>query len=92
MESEIEYKGQNFELIPFGAGRRICPGLPLAHRMVHLVTASLLHAFNWSLPDGITPENLDMTEKFGLTLLKVLPLIAVPSPRLLPHLFNDPHQ
>lgn len=92
LESEIEYKGQNFELIPFGAGRRICPGLPLAHRMVHLVTASLLHAFNWSLPDGITPENLDMTEKFGLTLLKVLPLIAVPSPRLLPHLFNDPQQ
>jgi cytochrome P450 len=92
MESEIEYKGQNFELIPFGAGRRICPALPLAHRMVHLVIASLLHAFNWSLPDGITPENLDMTEKFGITLQKALPLIAVPSPRLLPHLFNDPHQ
>jgi len=88
MESEIEYKGQNFELIPFGAGRRICPGLPLAHRMVHLVIASLLHAFNWSLPDGITPDNLDMTEKFGITLQKALPLIAVPSPRLRPHLFH----
>eukprot|EP00253_Pinus_taeda_P010849 PITA_10849 len=89
MECDIEYKGQNFELIPFGAGRRICPGLPLAHRMVHLVTASLLHSFNWSLPDGITPGDMDMTEKFGITLQKALPLIAVPSPRLRSHLFND---
>ena len=89
MDSELEYRGQNFELIPFGAGRRICPGLPLAHRMVHVVIASLLHSFNWSLPDGITPENMDMTEKFGATLQSASPLIAVPSPRLPVHLFND---
>lgn len=82
MESDIEYRGQNFELIPFGAGRRICPGLPLAHRMVHVIIASLFHYFDWSLPDGVTPENMDMSEKFGITLQRASPLIAVPSPRL----------
>jgi cytochrome P450 len=91
VESELEYRGQNFELIPFGAGRRICPGLPLAHRMVHVVTASLLHFFNWSLPDGITPDNMDMTEKFGITLQRASPLIAIPSLRLPAHLFNNQH-
>jgi cytochrome P450 len=89
VESELEYRGQNFELIPFGAGRRMCPGLPLAHRMVHVVIASLLHSFNWSLPDGITAENMDMTEKFGITLQRGSPLIAVPSPRLPAYLFNN---
>lgn len=87
MECDIEYKGQNFELIPFGSGRRICPGLPLAHRMVHVVTASLLHSFNWSLPDGITTDNMDMNEKFGITLQRASPLIAIPSLRLPSHLF-----
>ena len=89
MDSELEYRGQNFELIPFGAGRRICPGLPLAHRMVHVVIASLLHSFNWSLPDGMTAEKMDMTEKFGITLQRASPLIAVPSQRLPVQLFND---
>jgi cytochrome P450 len=88
MGSELEYWGQNFELIPFGAGRRICPGLPLAHRIVHVVIASLLHSFDWSLPNGITPHNLDMTEKFGIALQRALPLIAVPTPRLPSHLLN----
>eukprot|EP00253_Pinus_taeda_P003497 PITA_03497 len=90
MESDIEYRGQNFELIPFGAGRRICPGLPLAHSMVHVVIASLFHYFDWSLPDGVTPENMDMSEKFGITLQRASSLIAVPSLRLpATHLFND---
>eukprot|EP00253_Pinus_taeda_P011326 PITA_11326 len=90
MECDIEYRGQNFELIPFGAGRRICPGIPLAHRMVHVVIASLLHYFDWSLPDGVTPENMDMSEKSGITMQRASPLIAVPSPRLpATHLLND---
>eukprot|EP00253_Pinus_taeda_P004453 PITA_04453 len=91
VESEMEYRGQNFELIPFGAGRRICPGLPLAHRMVHVVTASLLHSSNWSLPDGITTDTMDMSERFGITLQRASPLIAIPSLRLPSHLFNDQH-
>eukprot|EP01018_Ginkgo_biloba_P018190 Gb_34291 [translate_table: standard] len=81
-ESEIEYRGQHFELLPFGSGRRICPGLPLANRMVHFVLASLLHSFDWTLPDGQPPEKMDMTPKYGISLLKALPLNAIPSPRL----------
>ena len=76
--SNVDFKGRDFEYIPFGAGRRICPGLPLAQRMVNLMLASILHSFNWKLPKGVTPENLDMTEQFGITLKKAVSLCAVP--------------
>ncbi|RVW41128.1 cytochrome P450 76T24 isoform X2 [Vitis vinifera] len=78
LECDIDVKGRDFELIPFGAGRRICPGMPLAHRMVHLMLASLLYSHAWKLEDGMKPENMDMSEKFGLTLQKAQPLRAIP--------------
>lgn len=81
LETEVDMKGQDFELIPFGAGRRICPGIPLAYRMVHLMLATLVHLFNWRLPDGLNPEDVDMEEKFGLTLQKMQPLQAIPLSR-----------
>jgi cytochrome P450 len=52
--SSVDYKGQNFELIPFGAGRRMCVGLPLASRMVHLLLGSLLHSFEWAPPHNLS--------------------------------------
>ncbi|RVX01095.1 Geraniol 8-hydroxylase [Vitis vinifera] len=58
--------------------RRICPGMPLAHRMVHLMLASLLYSHAWKLEDCMKPENMDMSEKFGLTLQKAQPLRAIP--------------
>ncbi|KAG9441571.1 hypothetical protein H6P81_017425 [Aristolochia fimbriata] len=76
--SNVDYRGRHFELIPFGAGRRVCPGLPLAYRMVHLMLASLLLSFSWKLPAGIVAHDLDMREKFGITLHKSTPLMAVP--------------
>ncbi|TMW97813.1 hypothetical protein EJD97_004941 [Solanum chilense] len=79
MESNVDYKGRDFEFIPFSAGRRICPGMPLAIRMVNLILASTIQPFNWKLPDGMTPEKLDMEEQFGVTLKKAIPLIAIPS-------------
>ncbi|KAL5988190.1 hypothetical protein ACLOJK_035953 [Asimina triloba] len=87
--SEVDVKGRDFELTPFGAGRRICPGMPLGLRMVHLMLASLLHAFCWKLPNGVEPEpqQMDMSDKFGITLQKAVPLRAVP---LLPS--DSPHQ
>lgn len=77
--SSVDFKGRDFEYIPFGAGRRICPGLPLAVRMVHLMVASLVQSFNWRLPDGMPPEDLDMEEQFGVTLRKAAPLCAIPT-------------
>ncbi|RVW86954.1 Geraniol 8-hydroxylase [Vitis vinifera] len=76
--SKIDYRGQDYEYIPFGAGRRICPGIPLAIRMVQLVLASIIHSFNWKLPEGITPLTIDMQEKCGATLKKAIPLSAIP--------------
>ena len=78
LECDINVKGRDFELIPFGARRRICPGMPLAHRMVHLMLTYLLYSHAWKLEDGMKPENMDMSEKFGLTLQKAQPLRAIP--------------
>ncbi|KAJ9564061.1 hypothetical protein OSB04_000027 [Centaurea solstitialis] len=75
-----DVRGQHFELIPFGAGRRLCPGLPLAVRMLPVILGSLLNNFDWNLNGGINPEKLDMTEKFGITLQKAGPLCIIPIP------------
>ncbi|KAJ4723959.1 putative Cytochrome P450 [Melia azedarach] len=79
LESDIDVKGRHFELIPFGGGRRICPGLPLAIRMLYPMLGSLINSFDWKLEDGVTPENMDMEEKFGITLRKAKPLRLVPT-------------
>ncbi|CAN0902707.1 Corytuberine synthase [Linum grandiflorum] len=72
-----DYKGRDFEFIPFGSGRRMCPGLPMAVKQLPLILAALVNGFDWSLPDGEDPAELDMGEKFGLTLQKVQPLVLV---------------
>ncbi|RZB94057.1 Geraniol 8-hydroxylase [Glycine soja] len=72
LKCEVDFKGHDFELIPYGAGKRICPGLPLAHRTMHLIVASLVHNFEWKLADGLMPEHISMKDQFGLTLKKVL--------------------
>ncbi|KAL4600741.1 hypothetical protein ACB092_11G220400, partial [Castanea dentata] len=78
MGSEIDVKGRNFDLIPFGAGRRMCPGLPLALRMLHLMLGSLIHTFDWKVEGGFKPKDIYFEEKFGLTLQKAEPLRAIP--------------
>ncbi|XP_022862414.1 cytochrome P450 76A2-like [Olea europaea var. sylvestris] len=76
--SKIDYKGQHFELIPFGAGRRICAGIPLAHRMLHLVLGSLLHEFDWEIDEIARNDIMDTRERIGVTVRKMLPLKAIP--------------
>ncbi|KVH99275.1 cytochrome P450 [Cynara cardunculus var. scolymus] len=68
-------KGNDFEIIPFGAGRRICAGMSLGLRMVQLLIASLVHAFDWELANGLDPEKLNMEEAYGLTLQRAAPLM-----------------
>ncbi|KAK3014459.1 hypothetical protein RJ639_008179, partial [Escallonia herrerae] len=80
LASELDVRGRDFELIPFGAGRRMCPGLPLAMRMVPVMLGSLINSFDWQLNGGIAPKDLGMEEKFGITLQKAIPLCAVPMP------------
>ncbi|KAG6514719.1 flavonoid 3'-monooxygenase CYP75B137-like [Zingiber officinale] len=85
----VDLKGNDFELIPFGAGRRICAGMSLGIRMVQLMTATLVHAFDWALPEGQTPEKLDMEEAYGLTLQRAVPLMAHPVPRLVAEAYDS---
>ncbi|CAM8939886.1 unnamed protein product [Rhodiola kirilowii] len=78
-DSPIDYKGQNFELIPFGGGRRICPGINMGMSTVELSLANMLHCFDWELPDGMTREDISMEEGAGLTTFKKIPLKLVPA-------------
>eukprot|EP00253_Pinus_taeda_P027373 PITA_27373 len=82
--AEVDVNVQNFEWIPFGAGRRGCPGQQLGMLVVEFGMAQLLHCFNWRLPEKMNgQEELDMSERFnGLTLPRAHELVAVPTPRL----------
>ncbi|CDP04819.1 unnamed protein product [Coffea canephora] len=78
LDTGIDFRGRDLSFIPFGAGRRICPGMPLAARMVKLLLATLVHNFDWKLPNGMEPKDLDMKDEFGLTAAKAEPLAAIP--------------
>lgn len=82
-EGAPDFKGSHFELIPFGSGRRSCPGMQLGLYAMELAVAHMCHCFTWELPDGMKPSELDMSDVFGLTTPKASRLIAVPSLRLL---------
>lgn len=76
MGSNVDYKGQNFEFLPFGAGRRICPGMNMGIVTMELALANLLLHFNWKLPNGV--KEVDMEEDAGLTVAKKSPLKLIP--------------
>ncbi|KAI9162117.1 hypothetical protein LWI28_024042 [Acer negundo] len=79
---DVAVKGQHFELIPFGAGRRACPGIAFGLQMTHLVLASLLQAYEVST---VSPQ-VDMTGTPGLTNNRAIPLEVLLQPRLPAHL------
>ncbi|KAJ8631513.1 hypothetical protein MRB53_024836 [Persea americana] len=81
-QGSADFKGNHFELIPFGSRRRSCPGMQLGLYTVELTVARLLHCFKWALPDGMKPYELDMRGEFGLTLPRAVRLVAIPTPRL----------
>ncbi|PHT39344.1 Cytochrome [Capsicum baccatum] len=79
LNSDIDFKGQNFELLPFGAGRRRCPGVALGVATVELVLSNLLYAFDWELPSGMKREDIDTDVLPGLTMHKKNALCLVPT-------------
>ncbi|KAK7244108.1 hypothetical protein RIF29_38926 [Crotalaria pallida] len=56
---EIDFKGRNFQFTPFGGGRRMCPGMSLATRMMHMMLGSLINSFDWKFENGMKPEDMD---------------------------------
>ncbi|KAM1295921.1 hypothetical protein ACFX13_016084 [Malus domestica] len=82
MNSNVDLQGHDFQLIPFGSGRRGCPAMQLGLTTVRLALGNLVNCFNWELPTGMLPKDLDMTEKFGLSLSKAKHLLAMPTHRL----------
>uniref|UniRef100_A0A803PH15 Cytochrome P450 n=1 Tax=Cannabis sativa TaxID=3483 RepID=A0A803PH15_CANSA len=78
VDNPIDFKGQQFEYLPFGGGRRGCPGIVMALTMVERTLANLLCGFDWKLPDGMMETDIDMEEASGLTTFKKSPLKLVP--------------
>ncbi|GJN38915.1 hypothetical protein PR202_gb27996 [Eleusine coracana subsp. coracana] len=78
--ADVDFKGADFEFLPFGAGRRMCPGIGFGLANVEIALASLLFHFDWE-----APAEFDMTEAFGLTArrksdLPLRPILRVPIP------------
>ncbi|GMH29639.1 hypothetical protein Nepgr_031482 [Nepenthes gracilis] len=82
----VDVRGQNFELIPFGSGRRICPGISFSLQIMMFTLANLLQAFEIMTPSN---KQIDLTERFGLTSMKDTPLEVILTPRLPDELYSN---
>ncbi|KAI3778146.1 hypothetical protein L2E82_07196 [Cichorium intybus] len=78
-DSNVDFKGQDFKFLPFGVGRRMCPGYPYAIKQIHLMLASLVQNFDWFLPNNIEDlSKVDMSENFGIISQRKKPLMVIP--------------
>jgi coumaroylquinate(coumaroylshikimate) 3'-monooxygenase len=87
-EEDVDMKGTDYRLLPFGSGRRICPGAQLAINLVSSMLGHMVHHFTWTPPGGVRPEDMDMIEQPGTVTYMKTPLQAVPTPRLSADLFT----
>jgi cytochrome P450 len=77
--AHLSFLGRNnFQFLPFGAGRRLCPGINYAMAAVELMLANLVHRFDWELPEGKEARDIDMSEEFGLVVHRKEKLLLVP--------------
>ncbi|KAK9064016.1 hypothetical protein SSX86_017888 [Deinandra increscens subsp. villosa] len=88
LEEDVDMKGHDYRLLPFGAGRRMCPAAQLAINLVTSMLGHLLHHFSWAPANGLTPEKIDMSEDAGLVPYMKTPVQAVPTPRLTPIMYK----
>ncbi|KAJ1695759.1 hypothetical protein LUZ63_012457 [Rhynchospora breviuscula] len=77
-DTGVDFRGNHFQLIPFGGGRRICPGINFAISNIEMMIASILFHFNWELPCGMTRDEFDMSDAPGLTARRNEKLYLVP--------------
>jgi cytochrome P450 len=78
IESCVDYRGNNFEFVPFGSGRRMCPGITFGMVNVEYPLALLMYYFDWKLPNGLKNEDLDMSETFGSAVARKDDLHLIP--------------
>nr|AFX98060.1 p-coumarate 3-hydroxylase [Cunninghamia lanceolata] len=88
LEEDVDIKGHDYRLLPFGAGRRVCPGAQLGIYLVQSMLAHLLHHFTWAPPVGMKAEEIDLTEAPGLVTFMAKPVEAIAIPRLPEHLYH----
>lgn len=75
VDSTLDYKGKNSEFVPFGGGKRICPGMTLGITNVELFLANLLYHFDWKIVDG---EDFELSEAYAGSLKRKKDLRLVP--------------
>jgi cytochrome P450 len=75
----VDFNGRDFKSVPFGAGRRICPGVNFGVATVEIMLANLVYCFDWDLPAGMAKEDIDMTEVIGLTVRRKEKLLLSPT-------------
>ncbi|KAG6557049.1 hypothetical protein Mapa_000975 [Marchantia paleacea] len=88
LDSSIDVKGQHFQLLPFGSGKRICAGVNLSLLILQQTVAQVLHCCELSLPSGYCPDDVDLEEMFGGTTSRKARLEVCASPRLPAHVNN----
>lgn len=77
-DGTIDYMGSNYEFLPFGSGRRMCPGFNYGLASMELALVSMLYHFDWSLPEGV--KEIDMEEAPGLGVRRRSPLMLCATP------------
>ncbi|KAK7291592.1 hypothetical protein RIF29_06859 [Crotalaria pallida] len=78
--NDVDFKGNHFQFLPFGFGRRGCPGILFGVTSVEYVLANLLYWFDWKLPETYKcAQDIDMSEEFGLVTSRKEPLHIKPT-------------
>ncbi|VAI40217.1 unnamed protein product [Triticum turgidum subsp. durum] len=77
---KVDLRGAHFELVPFGSGRRVRPGLAMGVTTVEFTLANMLCGFDWTLPEGTAAEEMSMEEAGKLTFHRKTPLVLLPTP------------
>lgn len=81
LNNNVDFKGFHYELLPFGSGRRGCPGIQFAVSINELVLANLVYKYDFALPNGQKGEEIDMSDLVGLVVRKKEPLMVVATAR-----------
>ena len=79
--ADVGFKGNDFQFLPFGAGRRQCPGMNFGMAAVEVMLANLVHRFDWEMPTGKEAGDIDMSEEFGLVVHRKEKLLLAPKLR-----------